>query len=804
MTRYADPLRCPDCTNPIVYGEAACPACQLTLRGPLAQELFTTLSRADDLLLRLRLAVAPEPVPAAASKAVAAPMPASVFEPKARVATGSMSGTSVPKILLTLGAGCLLIAALVFLAVTWSVMGVGGRTATLVGFTAVAAGVTAVVAKKALRGAVEALGLVTLGLGALDVLGADNAGWLGDPSAAGLSVLLGLLLAGAATAGAVLLRSTPAGGFTAGEIVAGLGIGLACAGLSGGDWGSPEGRLLVATLVALAAVLVVYQLELMVAAVCAGAVAALSWLGLAATGFVRLVDEPTLHGVWQDLGFWPALVAALLVAAAAGVPTLPLTARQAAASVATAIAGFIVVVPGLDEGATEASLIAIAVVALASGVLLLPAPWNATGWLSLAVGFAGSTVVALYLLVLAAERWLEVASDGGLFGDRLPTLVDDLEPWLLPLAAAALMLATVAAVRPSRWERVLPAFATVTALATLTLYPVPVALLVGVALVAGAVFVVRHDLAFAGLLLTAALIAALHSEGLTVVALAVIVAAGAWVHLRDAKDDLRDVGAIVAQAALAASFWAWGLLLDQPGPWVAAIGLVAVTAVPLVRRSVGLELGAGFGAVGLLFAGAATAPVDDMATWIAVYLTLAGVATCALSLLRDDRRELGWVGGLLLAMATWVRLGDLGVQEPEPYTLPSALALLVVGLMHLRRNPAAQTTPALGAGLSLALVPSLLWVLAEPGTQRSALLGLACLALVVAGVQSRWTAPLAFGAAVGAAVVLRHAAPYLADSDIPRWVLIGFAGVLLVAMGVTWEQRVNEARRVLGYVRGLR
>jgi hypothetical protein len=53
-------------------------------------------------------------------------------------------------------------------------------------------------------------------------------------------------------------------------------------------------------------------------------------------------------------------------------------------------------------------------------------------------------------------------------------------------------------------------------------------------------------------------------------------------------------------------------------------------------------------------------------------------------------------------------------------------------------------------------------------------------------------------------VVLRHAAPYIADSSVPRWVLIGFAGVLLVAMGVTWEQRVREARSLLGYVRGLR
>ena len=95
-------------------------------------------------------------------------------------------------------------------------------------------------------------------------------------------------------------------------------------------------------------------------------------------------------------------------------------------------------------------------------------------------------------------------------------------------------------------------------------------------------------------------------------------------------------------------------------------------------------------------------------------------------------------------------------------------------------------------------------MLATPARFAPLLLGLACLALVVAGAQLRWTAPLVHAATVGALVVLRHAAPYVADSGVPRWLLIGFAGVLLVAMGVTWEQRVREARAVVGYVKGLR
>jgi hypothetical protein len=75
--------------------------------------------------------------------------------------------------------------------------------------------------------------------------------------------------------------------------------------------------------------------------------------------------------------------------------------------------------------------------------------------------------------------------------------------------------------------------------------------------------------------------------------------------------------------------------------------------------------------------------------------------------------------------------------------------------------------------------------------------------LVVAGVQARWSAPLLLGAVVGGLVVLREAAPYVGEA-VPRWGLIGAAGVLLIAMGVTWEQRLLQARSIATYVRRLK
>jgi hypothetical protein len=101
------------------------------------------------------------------------------------------------------------------------------------------------------------------------------------------------------------------------------------------------------------------------------------------------------------------------------------------------------------------------------------------------------------------------------------------------------------------------------------------------------------------------------------------------------------------------------------------------------------------------------------------------------------------------------------------------------------------------------MVPSLLWVLRDPVSLRSLLLGLCCLGAVLVGLRLRWTAPVLFGAGTGGLLVLRLAGPFVAAA-VPRWVLIGAAGVLLIGVGVTWERRLREARMLAGQVRNLR
>jgi hypothetical protein len=309
-----------------------------------------------------------------------------------------------------------------------------------------------------------------------------------------------------------------------------------------------------------------------------------------------------------------------------------------------------------------------------------------------------------------------------------------------------------------------------------------------------------------------------YDEWLSIVALTAVLIMAGIVHLRASQTDTAAVSGALVAAALAGSVWTWGALVEGQAPWVSLVGLGLLAALvltlhlypdawwgcdaPVVARA-GVEVGAAVAALPLGLVGVLLAGTGAEATWAAVYLTVSGAAVTALALLRSDRRGFAWLGGALLALASWVRLWDLGVREPEPYTLPTALVLLALGVWHLRREPRASTMTALGAGLSLALVPSLLWVLADPTGPRALLLGLGCLGLVVGGVRLRWTAPLLLGALVGGLEVVRLAAPYIGDT-VPRWVLIGAAGAVLILMGVTWERRLQEARRALGFVRGLR
>ncbi len=834
MTRYADPRRCPDCLETLPYGAGQCPHCALTLRGDDAQALFLTLRRADELVAVLRSRSGPMGSTGGEPRGSAGQSPRlAAAEPAARRA--SLSTATVPQVLLALGAGCLLVAALVFLAVTWSVLGVGGRTGVLVALTALTGTLAGWAARRGLRAATEALGLVALGLLLLDVAGAWSAGWLGTLGLPGLLVVAGSLLAAAAASAAVAVRRGTAVRFASGEVVAGLGVGLAALGVrTAHGWPTASLAALAAVLWAVAAAALLDRARLGTATLVAAAAAALAWLDLLAEGLDRAAAQPTWSALWAHGGAWPLLAAAALAAGAAAPPRLPVPVRVGGAAVAQAILAGLVLLPTIDRPEVATLVVAVLTAAAAAPAWLLRRPWGLVSGLTLTgsvlwTAAVCGTLAIRVLLTVADTVGAQVWSSGAGARMAVSDVAPDLAPWLLLVAVPTLLVGCGTLVRLSGPEReliprsgdprVAASVAAGTVVAFCALHPLPVWLVLALLLAAAAGLAAwwGHDAATSSLVAATGFVAAatvlgLAAAWLTAAALLGALVLAGWVVLRARAALLAEVAAALAAAVLAGCVWTWSALAGVDAAWGALLVLGTLGAVSLLllvpgrpsdRMASGPAIGSAAAAVPVMVAGAALAPVGTAAAWVAVYLTVTGAAVAAHALLGHGSQIQAWAGGALLAAATWVRLWDLGIRTPEAYTLPSALVLTAAGLWHLHRRPGAATLPALTPGLVLCLLPSLLRVLAEPDGLRPVLLGTACVGLVLAGARLGWAAPLMVGAVVGALEVLRLAAPFL-DASVPRWVLIGAAGALLVGAGISWEQRVRDARTLAGYVGRLR
>ncbi|WP_372729566.1 SCO7613 C-terminal domain-containing membrane protein [Nocardioides sp.] len=813
MSRYADPSVCPDCRAPLPPNPTACPACELDLTGPLVPGLFRTLQRADELVAEIRRAAVP------AEAATETVSESALSQPTGTPATavrrsGGLRAASVPKILLSLGALCLLAAAVIFLAVAWSWLGIGGRTAVLVGLTLAAGGLGSWLSGRGLRVAGEAMTTVALGLVVLDVVGAEQAGWFGDLDAAATACLVGGALL-AASLGLISLRAT----LQVPQVVAALGLWVLAAGVAGLT--VHDQRAATAAVLAFAGLVALGRFaSLRTLAVVAAVGGGTWWAALAAQAVEDAATHATLRALWLEGHGWGLLTASILL-------LLPAIASAhlhvVRASLAASALGLTVTLGifATDDGPTRLTLAALALLVVwAAAAHLARGHWAVVPRVPLAVVTVPVLATGLTLATEGVDRVLVLGEPfTRSAGVRLPTADSVAHPGLLvPAVLGVLLTLALLPPRPLRlpWPLFAVSLGLVAGAGTLTLLAVPLWTitaslgLIGLGLVADAVR--RADgwsggESVAGLAVAlAAVIAARSSDWLTAAATFVLVLAAATLLATDrvaAGEVLtgRRLGGAVLPAALAGLVWSVAEIADVETSLRAAPILVVLGLLALARPRVELETVAALAA--LVSATSAGAAAADPETWLAVHLTLAGALVSASALVHRSRRLLGWVGGFLLAAATWVRLADLGVEAPEAYTLPSAVALTLVGLWRLRDEPASSTSFALTPGLALATVPSLLWVLAgDPITLRAALLGAGCLGLVLAGATLRWNAPLLIGSVVGAVLVLRELAPYLAQT--PQWILIGLAGTVLTVVGVTWERRVNDLQRTGAYLARLR
>ncbi|MFC9289668.1 SCO7613 C-terminal domain-containing membrane protein, partial [Streptomyces sp. NPDC057052] len=77
-------------------------------------------------------------------------------------------------------------------------------------------------------------------------------------------------------------------------------------------------------------------------------------------------------------------------------------------------------------------------------------------------------------------------------------------------------------------------------------------------------------------------------------------------------------------------------------------------------------------------------------------------------------------------------------------------------------------------------------------------LGAAALLVTLLGARHRLRAPLVLGGSVLVLDALHELAPYLVQvaDALPRWVPPALAGVLLLAVGATYERRLRDVRHV--------
>ncbi|MBT2399132.1 SCO7613 C-terminal domain-containing membrane protein [Streptomyces sp. ISL-100] len=209
-----------------------------------------------------------------------------------------------------------------------------------------------------------------------------------------------------------------------------------------------------------------------------------------------------------------------------------------------------------------------------------------------------------------------------------------------------------------------------------------------------------------------------------------------------------------------------------------------VTALPMEVTGAA----AGLLAIGLTVSHAPT---------LALVLALSGVIAAGTAV-RADRRPVGYAAAALFVLATWVRLGASDVVTPEAYTLPVTIPALAIGVLRRRRDPQASSWTAYGPGLAATLLPSLIAAWGDEHWLRPLLLGAAALAVTLTGARQRLQALLVLGSAVLTLVALHELAPYVVQvvGALPRWLPPALAGLLLLAVGATYEQRLRDARRL--------
>jgi len=169
-----------------------------------------------------------------------------------------------------------------------------------------------------------------------------------------------------------------------------------------------------------------------------------------------------------------------------------------------------------------------------------------------------------------------------------------------------------------------------------------------------------------------------------------------------------------------------------------------------------------------------------LAAWSAVLGITAGRPAHT----ETQRRAYFWASAGCAIAAWWLFAQNAQVAQPEAYTLPFALVVLLVGVIELRQRPDLGSRAAFTPGLVAAFGPTLAIILVKTDPTREGILLVAAVATLIYGSMRRQRAPIEVGATVTTITTL-HALT-LAFS---AWAIMIPLGILALVLGANSERR---------------
>lgn len=825
MDRAAAPtrIRCPRCAASLeAPPPATCPSCALAVGSEAGRRLIEVEAQLaalrDERAALVARLVAGERERGGAHAPATRPPPA--HRRVVSALTSWLSATGPQSLLAAGGVLLLVVAAMVFTAVTWQDLSALLRGGVLLAAASGAGALTGALTHRGLRRTAEATAMLAVALLAVLARGLWDAGLLGGPDRAAL------VAAGVAAALALVGHGLARGTGTTAPLVLASWFGPV-APVSAAIWVAEHrppapsvdlGDLIVLAAFVFAAVLAVAYAEWQLAAV------------------------PRWRAVTQVAGVVLWAVAAVGTTVALGALVDGATPQPGLVGAAVALGAVVVVTALLARMLRHRSrrwdLAGVAAAWFAATTLGLGAQGPPDAWRPLL------TLAPSALGIAAALRWL----------DGRPLRRAAAAGMAPAVAAAGVLVAdvggtvreVVAAHTSAPWAVDATPFGASPGIEPLLTAVVAVPVLAAVAATIDRRVAVGVAVLLGGLTLTAVGIELWRPTGGAVAALAVVAAAAqaprrwGWT-------------AGVGPAVLAGSMVAVGVGLSSPAVTVGVVLTAAVAAAPAARRDrmvaatvtadlLGLAVavtawaGDGSGPVAVALAtavGAAVAvaaavrgrpdvaePVEAVAlvgglsaivialgagdaVWPAWTFAVEAITAAGAAVWRPDRRPLRWVATLLASASSSTVLADVGVDLVEAHTMPPALVVLGLSVGARRAGRVTSSWPGLGTGAALLVLPTLVQLADEP-TDLPRLVVVLLLGVLLAAAGRTWAlqAPLVIGVA---ALVLAALTQHEVVTDVvPRWVLLAVVGSLLLWLSISYERqrvRLSAARRHLAAMR---